>query len=68
MNIDHLTVDALSADAPSDDLQILFFDTFSSPSIEDRPFDVSINLFTFIYFLLFSICFHVCHACVFLVF
>lgn len=48
MNIDHLHVDALS-DA-SDDLQILFFDTFSSPSIEDRPFDVSILFLNLVVF------------------
>lgn len=41
MNIDHhLQVDAALSDA-SDNLQILFLDTFSSSSLEDRPFEVS---------------------------
>ena len=39
MNIDHLKTDLLSD--YSDNLEILFLDTFSSQSIQDRVFDVS---------------------------
>ena len=47
MNIENLKADPLSDS--SDNLEILFLDTFSSQSIEDRAIDVSTDWFVLSY-------------------